>query len=169
MITFTTVIRGKVLSGTDRPRSEATGRFLLARCHQQRLAAIHRELRSHSPFGAGESRVISGIEYRALFDSGWKLEVEAQVVLGARHESQLLDMDSFWSDLQNALAFPAQGLRVPKPEGGAPLYTVVVNDRQFKSFSVRGIADPMATREQDLVITRFTAYPPPALRLALAH
>lgn len=169
MITFHTVIRGEILSGTDRPRRLATGQFLLAACHQQRLAAIYRELRLHPQYGPGESGVINDIQYYALFDAGWMLEVEAQVVFGARHATQLLDADSFWSDYQNAMAFPSVGLQVPKPANGGPLYTVVVNDRQFTSISVRTIADPMATREQDVLIARFTAHPPPSLRLALAH
>ena len=169
MIKFTTVIRGKVLSGTDRTRSEATGRYLTAACHQQRLAAIHRELRSHRHYGRGERCVIRDIEYRALFDARWLVEVDIQVVLGARHKNQLPDIDNLWRDFQNAMAFPDPALRVPMPTDGAPLYTVVVNDRQFTAFSVRRVPDPVTSGEQDLVIARFTALPPPALDLALAH
>lgn len=169
MITFTNVIRGEILSGTDRPRSVATGRFLLARCHQQRLAAIHRELRSHPQYGAGASAVINGISYQSLFDENWMLEVEVQMVLGLRHKNNLLDIDSIWRDFQNAMAFPDRNLPVAKPGWPGPLYTVVVNDRQFTSFQVRSVPDPMATREQDLIIARFSVQPPPALRLALAQ
>lgn len=169
MIAITTVIRGEVLSGTDRSRSAATGRFLTAQCHQKRLAAIHREMRLHPQYGPGAAQTIRGIEYRAVFDADWMVEVDVQVVLGARHKNQLPDIDNLWRDFQNALAFPSESLVVPSPTNGEPLYTVVVNDRQFTRFSVTRVPDPVASRESDLMIAQFVAKPPPALSLALAQ
>lgn len=169
MINITTVIRGEVLSGTDRSRSEATGQFLNAQCHQQRLAAVYRAVRSNGHYGKGATQVISGIEYRAIFGPDWLVEVDVQFVLGARHKSQLPDIDNLWRDFQNAMSFPAPELRVRPPRAGRPLYTVVANDRQFTRFTATRVPDPVATRHQDLVIARFSALPPPALRLALAH
>lgn len=167
MIALTTVIRGPVLSGTDRTRSATTGRFLTAQCHQTRLAAIYREMRQHDQYGPGATQVIRDVEYRAIFDESWMVEVDVQVVLGSRHKNQLPDIDNLWRDYQNALAFPSKNL--PVPAGSGPIYTVVVNDRQFTRFSVTRVPDPVASRESDLIIARFVALPPPALSIALAH
>jgi len=169
MITITTVIRGKVLSGTDRSRSAATGHYLTAPCHQARLAAVYREVRRHPQFGPGAFQKIRGIDYRAVFDADWLVEVEVQVVLGARHKNQMPDVDNIWRDFQNAMAFPSRELCVPRPGRGMPLYTVVVDDRQFVGFNVRRVPDPMVSRDDDLIIASFSALPPPALRLALAQ
>jgi hypothetical protein len=169
MITINVVYRGEVLSGTDRSRSAAVGRYLTAAGFQQRLFAVHREMRRHPQFGAGAAATINGVPYRAVFESDWMVEVEAQVVLGRRVKNQLPDLDNVWRDFQNALAFPPEYLRVPPPKRGRPLYTVVANDRQFTRYSVSVVPDPMAERSQDLIIAQFTAKPPPALALALAQ
>jgi hypothetical protein len=169
MITITTVLRGEILSGTDRSRSKATGQFLTAQCHQRRLAFIHHQIRRAGLYGKGDTEVIRGIEYRAVFGPDWLIEADVQFVLGSRHKNQLPDIDNIWSAFQNAMAFPAAKLKVTAPVKGRPLYTVVPNDRQFTRYTATHIPDPLASRTQDLVIARFTAFPPPALALVVKH
>lgn len=169
MITITSVLRGPVLSGTDRNRSLATGQFLTNRGHQRRLAALYHLFRRNGRYGKGATKVIRGIEYRAIFGPDWLVEADVQFVLGARPKNNGADIDNFWRDFQNAMAFPADELVVNPPVKGRPLYTVVPNDRQFTRHIAAHVADPVVSREEDLVIARFTAFPPPALASVLAR
>jgi hypothetical protein len=169
MFKFAIVLRGPVLSGTDRPRSEAVSRFLTAQDYQRRLATIDTQLRLCPEFGHGVERTINDVGYRSLFDENWMIELHVQMVLGQRVKNQHADLDNLLRDFQNALAFPATDLRVEPPSPAQPLYTVVVDDNQFTKIEVTRVPDPSVCREDDLVIANFTVLKAPALHLMLAR
>lgn len=162
-LTLETVIRGRLRSDTDRPRSLSTGRILLHPSYQQALASFAKTLTA-SGASAGERRSVRRLHYHALFSSAWKIEVEVKFLLGWRPRWEQPDLDNLWKPLQNALAIPSPGLRLgAKP--GTQLYTLFANDRQVTSYRVSMAPFLSASAAHDLAVVKVTAHPAPSLGL----
>jgi len=165
MLKFNIVLHGTLLSGTDRLRRDAVGRFLNAPDYQNRLAAIDTVLRQDPQFGRGGRATVNQFSYHSLFNEEWAATLSVQMVLGWRAKNRNADLDNLLRDFQNSLAFPAKSLVVKAPKSAQPLYTVVVDDNQFVDVSVKRVADPSVGCEGDRLIADFTFFPPPTLKL----
>jgi hypothetical protein len=166
MITFDIVFPGRLLSDTDRKRSESIGHIITNPILQTRLESIDKTLREHEEiYGPGGRSTIRGVEFAALFGSEWELHLEVQLFIGQRRFGPPADMDNLWGPLQNALAFPPWSLEIPGCAEGSRLFTLVEDDRQFTRYSLQRVTYPAGNDEGDLTAIRLTALPPPHLRL----
>lgn len=163
-LTVETVIHGRLRSDTDRARSESTGRILANSSYQLALASFAKILAA-SGVCTGESKLVKGIRYHALFPSSCKIEIEVKFLIGVRPRGQQPDLDNLWKPLQNALAIPPASLVVPAPSDGV-LYTMFANDHQVTRYTVGMAPFIAASPVDDLTVVKVTAHPAPCLALA---
>jgi hypothetical protein len=162
-LTVETVIKGRLRSDTDRPRSESTGRIITNASYQRALACFARTL-VRSGASLGKEKRVNKVRFHALFGPSWAIEVEVKFLLGLRPSGQQPDLDNLWKPLQNALAIPPAGLRL-KARQGTLLYAMFANDRQLTRYSVQMAPFIAAKPDGDLAIVKVTAHPAPGLDL----
>lgn len=163
-LTVETVIHGRLRSDTDRARSDSTGRILTNPSYQLALASFAKTLAAAGA-SAGESRVVNGVRYHALFASSCQIEIEVKFLIGVRPRGQQPDLDNLWKPLQNALAIPPASLVVLPPDAGL-LYTMFANDHQVTRYTVGMAPFIAASPVNDLTVVKVTAHPAPCLALA---